>query len=263
MTGPADPGPGEADTAPADTFPADPGAGGDEAPAPRRRSARSRLTEYIVLVAVAVVLALTVKTYLVQSFWIPSQSMENTLLVNDRVVVNKLAGHLTSIRRGDIVVFNGAGSWDPPAPASSDPLARIYRNVLALFGHTSGPTPYIKRVIGLPGDHVRCCTAQGLLTVNGVPLHESSYLYPGSAPSTVRFSIVVPKGRLWVMGDNREDSADSRYHDCQIPGGICVPWDRNGTIPEDKVIGRAFADVWPLSRFTILHVPATFGQPGL
>jgi signal peptidase I len=258
MAGPADTGPAGADSAEATGS-----ATVQEEPAARRRSRRSRLTEWTVLVLAALVIALTVKTYVVQSFWIPSASMENTLLINDRVVVNKLVGHLTSIRRGDIVVFNGTGSWDPPSATSNDPLARIYRNVRALVGGGSGPTPYIKRVIGLPGDHVQCCNAQGLITVNSVPLHESSYLYPGSAPSTVKFSIVVPPGRLWVMGDNRGDSADSRYHDCQVPGAACEPWDRDGTIPEGKVIGRAFLEVWPVSRIKVLPVPATFGQPGL
>jgi signal peptidase I len=227
------------------------------------RRGRSWLTELVVLVVVALVLAVTVKTYLVQPFWIPTQSMENTILVNDRVLVNKLVGHLSQIHRGDIVVFNGAGSWTPPATTNSDPLARIYRNVLGLFGRGPAQTDYIKRVIGLPGDHVRCCNAQGLLTVNGVPLHESSYLYPGSEPSTIRFSVVVPPGRLWVMGDNREDSSDSRYHDCKLAVASCAPWDRDGTIPENKVLGRAFVVIWPPSRARMLWVPATFGQPAL
>jgi signal peptidase I len=241
---------------------ADDSAEDQEDPVARRRS-RSWLTELVVLVVVALVIALTVKTYLVQPFWIPSQSMENTLLVNDKVLVNKLVGHLSAIHRGDIVVFDGAGSWNPPVATDSDPLVRIYRDFLGLFGDDSGQADYIKRVIGLPGDHVWCCNAQGLLTVNGVPLHESSYLYPGSTPSTVRFSIVVPPGRLWVMGDNREDSADSRYHDCQVPGAACEPWDRDGTISENMVIGRAFLVIWPPSRFKMLWVPATFGQPAL
>jgi signal peptidase I len=220
-------------------------------------------TELVVLVGAALILALVVKTYIVQPFRIPTQSMEDTLLVGDKVLVNKLVGHLSEIHRGDIVVFDGAGSWDPPAPVSSDPLVRIYRNFLGLFGDSSGQTDYIKRVIGLPGDHVRCCNAQGLVTVNGVPLHEASYLYPGSAPSAIQFSIVVPPGRLWVMGDNRGDSEDSRLFHCGTPGAQCNPWDRNGTIPESMVIGRAFLVVWPVSQIRVLWVPATFSQPRL
>jgi signal peptidase I len=223
----------------------------------------SWLTEFVVLVAVALVIALVVKTYVVQPFLIPTGSMEDTLLVNDKVLVNKLVGHISQIHRGDIVVFDGAGNWDPPVAATSDPLDRIYRNFLSLFGDDSGQTDYIKRVIGLPGDHVVCCTAQGLVTVNGVPLHESSYLYPGSQPSTIKFSIVVPPGRIWVMGDNRGDSSDSRLHDCGVIGAACVPWDRDGTIPESSVIGRAFLVIWPFSRIRTLSVPSAFSQAGL
>jgi signal peptidase I len=238
---------------------ADDGAEDSEAP-PARVRRRSWLTEFVVLVVVALAVALTVKTYVVQPFKIPSQSMENTLLVNDRVLVSKLVGHVSQIHRGDIVVFDGAGSWDPPVPAQRNPLVKFYRDFLGLFGDASGQTDYIKRVIGVPGDHVRCCNAQDLLTVNGVPLHEGGYLYPGSPPSAIHFSIVVPPGRLWVMGDNRGDSADSRYHDCQLSVAACEPWDRDGTIPEGAVIGRAFVVIWPPSRFRMLWVPATFGQ---
>src|ERR1700689_2361361 len=241
----------------------DDAAGGAAPGAVRPGRRRSWLTEFVLLVVVALVVALTVKTYVVQPFKIPSQSMQDTLLVNDRVLVNKLVGHVSQIHRGDIVVFNGAGSWKPPVETDSDPLARIYRDFLGLFGDASGQTDYIKRVIGVPGDHVRCCNAQGLLTVNGVPLHEGGYLYPGSPPSAIHFSIVVPPGRLWVMGDNRSDSADSRYHDCQLSAAACEPWDRDGTIPESAVIGRAFVVIWPPSRFRMLWVPATFGQAAL
>jgi signal peptidase I len=199
----------------------------------------------------------------VQPFVIPTASMETTILVHDKVLVNKLVGRVSQIHRGDVVVFNGSGDWDPPVAADGNPLARIYHDFLGMFGATSGQTDYIKRVIGLPGDHVQCCNSRGRLTVNGVPLHEKSYLYPGSMPSTIKFSIVVPAGQLWVMGDNREDSADSRYHDCQLPVATCEPWDRHGTIPESKVIGRAFVVVWPVSRFKMLWVPATFGQAAL
>jgi signal peptidase I len=228
-------------------------------PAPARKR-MSWLTEMVVLVVVALVIALTVKTYVLQPFKIPSASMEDTLLINDKVLVNKLVGRISQIHRGDIVVFNGAGNWDPPVRQSDNPLDRIYRNILGLFGDDSGQVDYIKRVIGLPGDRVRCCDASGLLTVNGVALHERSYLFPGSEPSAIRFSIVVPPGRLWVMGDNREDSSDSRLHDCAVRGASCEPWDRDGTVPESSVIGRAIMVVWPLSKFKILSVPSTFSQ---
>jgi signal peptidase I len=229
-------------------------------PRVKARKRRSWFTELVVLVVIALVVALTVKTYLVQPFKIPSASMEQTLLVNDKVLVNKLVGHISQIHRGDIVVFNGAGNWDPPVPADSNPASRVYRNLLGLFGNDEGQVDYIKRVIALPGDRVRCCNAAGLLTVNGVPLHEQGYVYPGSAPSTIRFSVVVPPGRLWVMGDNRSDSSDSRLHDCSITGASCVPWDRDGTVPESSVIGRAFLVAWPLSRLKVLWVPSAFSQ---
>jgi signal peptidase I len=236
------------------------GDGDSERAAPVRSGRRrSWLAEFVLLVVVALVIALTVKTYVVQPFKIPSQSMQDTLLVNDRVLVNKLVGRVSAIHRGDIVVFDGTGSWDPPGAGRPGPLVRVYRDLLGLFGRDAGQTDYIKRVIGLPGDRVRCCTSRGLVTVNGVALHEASYLYPGSAPSAIRFSVVVPAGRLWVMGDNRGDSADSRYHDCQIPAAACEPWDRDGTIPESAVIGRAFAVIWPPGRWKVLWVPATFG----
>jgi signal peptidase I len=122
-------------------------------------------------------------------------------------------------------------------------------DVLADAGIYSTQTYYIKRVIGLPGDHVACCT-KGKITVNGVPLDERSYLFPGAAPSTLRFSITVPPGRLWVMGDDRAISDDSRGHMTRAP--------ENGTIPESQVVGRAFQVIWPLSQFGDLPVPATF-----
>jgi signal peptidase I len=236
----------------------------------------SFLTEMVVLFAVALTIALLIKSFVVQPFFIPSGSMENTLLIGDKVLVNKLVYHLRPIERGDIVVFNGSGSWDPPVAASGvshNPVARVYddtlgalfRSIEGLFGAAPGQTDYIKRVIGVPGDHVICCNAAHDITVNGVPLHETSYLFPGAQPSQYSFNVVVPPGRLWVMGDNREWSADSRLHDCAYsdPDVTCYPFDRDGTIPENMVIGRAFMIVWPPSRFRILPIPATFGQAKL
>jgi signal peptidase I len=226
---------------------------------------RSFWRELPVLIIVALVIALLIKSFVVQAFYIPSPSMEHTLNVGDKVLVNKLVYHFRSIQPGDVIVFNGDGSWVPlpaQAKASPDPLARLYdaavlplfRSIAGLFGTAPGQEDFIKRVIGVPGDHVACCTAAGLVTVNGVPLHEQSYLFPGDKPSTSHFSITVPPGRLWVMGDHRFLSWDSRGH-MSDPGG--------GTIPESQVVGRAFIIVWPPSRFRILPIPATFGQPGV
>ena len=221
----------------------------------RSRKKRSFWREFPILVVVALVLAVVIKTYAIQAFFIPSGSMENTLEINDRVLVNKLVYDVRGIHRGDIVVFNGDGSWDPgPLPANTNFAEKFADGFASMFGFGHPGDILIKRVIGLPGDDVACCDAQGRVTVNGVPLTEQSYLYPGDAPSEIRFNIVVPPGRLWVMGDHRLISDDSRDH-LGDPGG--------GTVPENAVIGRAFVIIWPPSRWRILPIPSTFEQPKL
>jgi signal peptidase I len=235
-----------------------------EGGAAKAKKNRSFWRELPVLVVIALVIALIIKSFVVQAFYIPSPSMEHTLNVGDKVLVNKLVYHFRPIQAGDIVVFNGVGSWDPLPPvtkASSDPVVRLYdaavlplfRSIAGLFGTAPGQQDFIKRVIGVPGDHVACCT-HGLVTVNGVALHEKSYIYPGDQPSLIRFSVIVPPGQLWVMGDNRYVSYDSRLRRGD-PG--------NGTIPESQVVGRAFMIVWPPSRWRILPIPATFEQSGI
>jgi signal peptidase I len=221
----------------------------------RRRRRRSFWRELPILVAVALLLAVVIKSYALQAFFIPSASMENTLEINDRVLVNKLVYDFRGIHRGDIIVFDGDGSWYPgPAPTSSNVFSEFFNNLTSMFGFGHSDVILVKRVIGLPGDRVACCDAQGRVTVNGVPLTEQSYLFPGDQPSEVRFNIVVQPGRLWVMGDHRSVSEDSRGH-LGDPGG--------GTIPENAVLGRAFIIIWPPSRWRILPIPSTFQQPAL
>ena len=240
-------------------------AGAEEEQTAKKSRRVSGWRELPILIVVALTIALVIKSFVVQPFFIPSSSMEDTLLIGDKVLVNKLVYHFRSIQPGDIIVFNGDGSWNPnPTSAASnsnflaraydDTLGKLFHSIAGLFGTPVGQTDYIKRVIGTPGDHVVCCNAQGLVTVNGVPLHEESYLFPGAAPSQIKFNIVVPPGRLWVMGDNRSVSDDSRLR-MSDPG--------QGTIPENKVIGRAFVIVWPPSRWRILSIPSTFNQPGI
>ena len=219
------------------------------------RRKRSFWREFPVLVVVALLLAVVIKTYAIQAFFIPSGSMENTLEINDRVLVNKLVYDVRGIHRGDIVVFNGDGSWDPgPVPVDTNFLVKFADGFASMFGFGHPGDILIKRVIGLPGDRVACCDAQDRVTVNGIPLTEPSYLYPGDAPSDSRFSLTVPPGRLWVMGDHRLISDDSRDH-LGDPGG--------GTIPESAVVGRAFVIIWPPSRWRFLPIPATFEQSKL
>ena len=253
----ADKGAGEGDGAQPDD--AQSSGGGRQKAGPghrrRRRRRRSFWRELPVLIVVALVLALVIKTYAIQPFYIPSASMENTLNIGDRLLINKLVYDFRSIHRGDIIVFDGTGSWDfNQPPSNSNIFSRFFDDVEGIFGISHDSSIYVKRVIGIPGDHVKCCDAQGRVMVNGVPLNEQSYLYPGNVPSTVKFSITVPAGRLWVMGDHREVSYDSRGH-IGDPGG--------GTIPESGVLGRAFVIIWPPSRWGVLDIPATFMQPQL
>jgi signal peptidase I len=231
----------------------------DSDPQPTGRRKRSWRQLMMVVVA-AIVLMLLIKAFVVQVYRIPSSSMEDTLLTGDRVLVNKLVYHVRGIARGDIVVFSGDGSWgsttgapDPSPPGN--PLLRAAYDVLADVGVYSTQTYYIKRVIGLPGDHVVCCV-NGRVTVNGVPLDETSYLFPGASPSMKSFHVIVPPGRLWVMGDNRAISDDSRGH-------MSDGFPAMGTVPENEVAGRAFMIIWPPSQIGDLPIPATFQQAAL
>ena len=229
----------------------------EQAPAGEKKRRRKRpfWRDLVVIVVAALALTILLKAFVVEVFSIPSGSMENTLLPGDRVLVSKIVYRFRDVARGDVVVFSGQGSWGPDAPPPpGNPFLRLWDDLTNLIGVTAPGTDYIKRVIGLPGDHVVCCDAQGRVTVNGVPLSEQSYIHPGDVPSSVPFDITVPAGHLWVMGDNRADSDDSRYRTTD-PGG--------GSIPESEVVGRAFVIIWPPSRIGDLPIPATFQQVAL
>jgi signal peptidase I len=200
------------------------------------------------LVGVALVLAVVIKAVFLQAFYIPSGSMEDTLVFNDRILVQKVSywGGGTP-QRGDVVVFADPGGWlgAQDAAGAAGPLA----GTLELFGLYPTGGHLVKRVIGVGGDTVACCDRQGRVTVNGNPLDEASYLRPGESPSQDPFRTKVEDGHLWVMGDNRSNSADSRVH-LGDPGG--------GQVPVDDVVGKVFSVVWPLGHATVLRRPATF-----
>ncbi|MGQ0466648.1 MAG: signal peptidase I [Sporichthyaceae bacterium] len=217
----------------------------------------SLLRELPILVFVALALALLIKTFLVQAFFIPSDSMQNTLLEGDRVLVNKFSAKFGDPKRGEVIVFKDPGSWlggDRPE-RDGNPVLKGLKDVFVFVGllPSSNEKDLIKRVIGVPGDRVACCT-DGKVTVNGVKLDEP-YLYTdpvtgeSDKPSERPFSVTVPPNRLWVMGDHREVSADSRLHMSE-PG--------NGTISQDQVVGRAFVLVFPFNRWSTLSVPGAF-----
>lgn len=218
------------------------------------RSHRSFGAELALLLVISLALTLLIRTFLVQPFFIPSGSMENTLHVGDRVLVSKISYRVGEISRGDIVVFDGTDSFTtPPSAATPGSIpARVARWVGGSLGLTpAGERDFIKRVVGLPGDRVACCDDTGRLTVNGIALDEQAYLFPGDAPSAVPFDVIVPDGRLWLMGDHRGSSQDSRSLLGQ-PGG--------GMVPQSRVLGRAFFVVWPLRDLRALERPETFSR---
>ncbi|MEU6076670.1 signal peptidase I [Micromonospora sp. NPDC047074] len=185
--------------------------------------------ELPILLGVAILVAVLVRAFVLQTFFIPSPSMENTLQIDDRVLVNKLVYDFRSPHRGEVIVFKAPLEW------SSNPDGE----------------DFIKRVIGVGGDHVVCCDPQGRLTINGKSLDEP-YIFPGDKTAE-EFDITVPKGRLWVMGDHREASGDSLEHWQQSGQDITV-----ATIPEGEVVGRAFTVFWPVNRATWLSVPKPY-----
>lgn len=229
--------------------------GGSTAVADSARPRRRNLPlwqEMLLLLAIALGLAVLIKTFFVQAFYIPSDSMDDTLVENDRILVEKVSYWSGDIRRGDVVVFDDPGTWLAPSDVqhADNPLTRG----LEMFGLYPTGGHLVKRVIAVGGDRVRCCDGQGRVLVNGVPLEERSYLARGVEPSEQRFDQEIPADHLWVMGDNRPFSFDSRGH-MGSPGG--------GFVPVESVVGKVFVVVWPLDHAALINRPDTFENTAL
>jgi len=205
--------------------------------------------DVLVIVLIAVVVSFLVKTFLVRSFYIPSGSMQQTLQIDDRILVDELTPRFGGFDRGDVVVFRDPGGWlNPVVEPERSAAVEAFDWALSLVGLSAPDSKdhLIKRVIGLPGDHVVCCNVLGQLTVNDVPIDETPYLNLAageSAPQEVAFDVVVPEGSLWVLGDNRDHSRDSRYNQDQPTKGF---------VPIDNVVGRAFLITWPMDRVGLI-----------
>ncbi|MFI8788387.1 signal peptidase I [Streptomyces sp. NPDC055105] len=233
------------------------GAAGGSRSGGQAKKPRSFWKELPLLIVIALVLALVIKTFLVQAFSIPSASMENTLQIGDRVLVDKLTPWFGSEpERGEVIVFHDPDGWLKDEPtAEPNPVQRLL-GWIGLMPSTN-EKDLIKRVIGVGGDTIEC-NGTGPLMVNGKALDEP-YVYPGNTPCSDdnvggKFKVTVPIGKVWVMGDHRQDSMDSRYHQQDS---------NQGFVPVDNVVGRAIVVAWPPTRWTTLPVPDTFDQPGL
>lgn len=214
------------------------------------RSLGSWAKEVLIIVAVALLLSFLIKTFLFRAFFIPSGSMENTLQIDDRIFVNQLVPEPFALERGDIVVFRDTQGW-LPEPAPGTVSSNWFKEALVFVGLLPDESQQhlVKRVIGLEGDRVICCDAEGRITVNGEPLDEP-YLHPDANPSDIPFDVTVPEGKLWVMGDHRNASADSRANRDKAGEGF---------VDVEDVEGKAAVIAWPLSRMGFLgNYPEVF-----
>lgn len=206
------------------------------------------LREIAIVVICALALSFLVRTFLVQAFYVPSPSMEDTLMPDDRILASKITTRFSGVQRGEVVVFKDPGNWLADPPPRSNPVRTVFE-VIGLLPSSSGDD-LVKRVIGIGGDRVMCCDAQGQIVLNGIGLSEP-YLKPGGGTDQLRFDVIVPAGTVFVMGDNRANSGDSRFHLSE----------NNGGVPVGEVVGRVVLKIWPLSQFSTVGTPATFENP--
>lgn len=231
------------------------GRGRHAAPARSRRRGRGRAilrwtTEVVAVVLVAVLGITLIRVFVAQPFYVPSAAMEPALSLDDRVLAASIATNIGGVQRGQVVTFTDPGGWLPPRPPDEGVGARI-RSGLEFIGvlPADAGSDMILRVIGIGGDRVACCDEQGQIELNGVPLIEP-YLAPGVPTDQVEFDVIVPEGGLFVMGDNRAQSLDSRAH----------LGSNSGSVPVDNVVGRVVFVLWPLGELGPVGVPSTFNQ---
>jgi signal peptidase I len=219
-------------------------------PRPRRSGAGRWFGETAIIIVSALVLSALVRAFLVQAFFVPSASMEDTLAISDRIVATKITTTMSGTSRGEVVVFKDPGDWLPEPPPPPGGMRGALRTGLTFIGLLPSDTgqDLVKRVIGVEGDRVACCNADGRIVLNGVPLVED---YIKGPTNQVQFDVVVPDDSVFVMGDNRGDSRDSRYH---LEAN-------NGAVPEGDVVGRVALVIWPLSNFSTVPVPEIYEDP--
>lgn len=205
--------------------------------------------EVVVVVVVALALSALIRAFLLQAFYVPSASMDQTLRPGDRIIASKVTTNVSGVKRGEIVVFKDPGDWLPAQLPPPDDWRTSVRRALTFIGvlPSDSGDDLVKRVIGVGGDRVACCDADGRIVVNGVPLNEDYIIGP---TDQVRFDVSVPEGGIFVMGDNRGDSRDSRYHLDM----------NNGAVPVGNTVGRVVLVLWPFDRLAIERIPAIFGD---